>query len=77
MSAVFFVKTDKRSLNLHKKYEYKPRITKIIFEKNKGRELTLFNFRTYYKATRKCVNGIRIHIQINGTELRVQKQTLN
>ena len=51
-----------------------PRITKAIFQKSKLGDLILPTFKTYYK-TRVIVDliGIRINIQIIGTELRAQK----
>jgi len=44
-------------------------------EKDNVGELALLNFKIWYKAAviKWCGTGIRIDIEINGIELRVQK----
>ena len=49
----------------------RPRIPNMTLKENRVIELTLPNFKTYYKATvsRQCGVGERIYKQISGTEL--------
>lgn len=50
------------------------RIAKTVLKnKKKVEERSLPDFKTYYKAIIKYSTSIRIHIQINETEYRIQK----
>lgn len=71
------VKIDKQVLKFIWKCK-RPRTVKTILKKKKLRGLyfPISKLTTKLHSSRQCNPGIRMHIQINGTEFRVQKQTL-